>query len=771
MYLRNAFVFIATSWLLLGCGAQSASPPEAPAITRQQLGHNLRSVGKLLYVYGTSATDAHADLLALGHALTSSLRRYELILRPDTAVSEAELRQYPLMLVGSPEGHQHLSKAFRQLPLRYQSEKGNFRLAGNTYSRPDDVLMLSLYPSPWNDSLPIFVMTARHAHHIATTLQQHYATSWRRFLYDRWGYEVFQKGQRSIMGQFTETQAHSWRIDWDNHWDLSRESQLVLQSAHATFWALPEAAEREDIVRLSQQFEAATQRLVALSGKEAPKKLRFQLYPGTEYKGLKTGRTDQVHTLFAEQEVHAVIRDEFRGHESERPYELLAHDMLGKAACPALQTGLATYLTTHWHQQGYAYWLARLAAADAVPSLAVLLDPEQVAVISRPMLACMAGGAVDFLISRLGPSAFIRQYPHWQPTASGLAQLEAAWQEYLASVVAAHPPRARVLDAPEDAPNGRYKGFNFAHEGYRIHDGYLSTKAGQSMDALRSLHANSVAIVPYSYLRDPQAPSPLPIPTRAGSENDESVIRAAYMARQRGMYSMLKPQLWVHGAWLGDVNMQTEADWDAFFQHYESWITHYALMAEMYEMDLFCVGVEFVKASQHRPEAWKQMVRRLRHIYQGPFTYAANWGEEFERTSIWSELDYIGIDCYYPLSEEENPSDQTLRQNFESVLDKVEQVAQTYQKPVIFTEIGFRSVRAAWKQPHEAEGDKAMSLDCQYRCYRAVAEALEDESWYKGIFWWKWPSYLDYRGKEDRGFAPNDKPASRIVQAFFKETP
>ena len=32
---------------------------------------------------------------------------------------------------------------------------------------------------------------------------------------------------------------------------------------------------------------------------------------------------------------------------------------------------------------------------------------------------------------------------------------------------------------------------------------------------------------------------------------------------------------------------------------------HYALLAEMYDIELFCAGVEFQQATLTHPEAWK----------------------------------------------------------------------------------------------------------------------------------------------------------------------
>jgi hypothetical protein len=40
----------------------------------------------------------------------------------------------------------------------------------------------------------------------------------------------------------------------------------------------------------------------------------------------------------------------------------------------------------------------------------------------------------------------------------------------------------------------------------------------------------------------------------------------------------------------------------------------------------------------------------IRKIYTGKLTYAANW-DDFDKVPFWKELDYIGIDAYFPLSD------------------------------------------------------------------------------------------------------------------------
>ena len=256
-------------------------------------------------------------------------------------------------------------------------------------------------------------------------------------------------------------------------------------------------------------------------------------------------------------------------------------------------------------------------------------------------------------------------------------------------------------------------------------------------------------------------------PVRPGSENDESVIMAAYHARQEGLSVLLKPQIWVRGGWPGDLRMENEADWETFFAHYKDWIVHYAFMAELYQFETFCVGVELKYTTLEQPDRWKRLIREIRKVYSGPIVYAANWGEEFEQFSFWEELDYIGIDFYYPLSKGVQFSEKDLRKNLSAALDKVEKVAKSHQKPVLLTEIGFRSIDAPWQMPHDYPGNKEANPEHQALCYNLVLEAIQQRPWCVGIYWWKWPSYLEHTHPRDKDYSPIGKPAEAIVQKWF----
>ncbi|PPK86405.1 hypothetical protein CLV84_3331 [Neolewinella xylanilytica] len=314
----------------------------------------------------------------------------------------------------------------------------------------------------------------------------------------------------------------------------------------------------------------------------------------------------------------------------------------------------------------------------------------------------------------------------------------------------------------------------FAHEGYRGHDGYGGDLVGPSMDSLKSLGVNAVAIVPYTFMRGMGPVDTFPIPDHYGAENDSAVLHSIRNAQARGLYVMLKPQIWVRGGWPGSIDFATDAEWDRFFRAYGEWILHYAEMAQREELYALCIGTELVQATRKHPERWRDMIRRIRDRYDGVLTYAANWGEEFEQFSFWEELDVMGLNSYYPLSDDPEATPAELTLGAVSWMRMADSTSRVHDRPLWLTEVGYRSVAGAWRNPHAEAGDRVASEEAQARCYAALSAAVCSSERLAGMFVWKWPSYLGHQEDRDGrrvGFVPGGKPAGELLRTLYRYPP
>ncbi|MEM9258867.1 MAG: hypothetical protein AAGA62_04410, partial [Bacteroidota bacterium] len=326
---------------------------------------------------------------------------------------------------------------------------------------------------------------------------------------------------------------------------------------------------------------------------------------------------------------------------------------------------------------------------------------------------------------------------------------------------------SKTVHSPSPMPKHHLAGMTFAHEGYRVHNGYGGEKIKPSMASLAELNVNALAVVPYTFMRNPDKAHPLFIPRDAGSENDWATARSIREAHAKGWFTMLKPQIWLGGGhWPGDVDFQTEADWDSWFEAYRYWIKHYAVLAEREQVGALCLGTELVKTTLKHPDKWRAIIAEVRTIYSGQLTYAANWGEEFEGFTFWEDLDAIGLNSYYPIHDGETVDQAALNAGAMKWMKMAADVSRKTGKPLWLTEVGFRSVDQPWKNPHAEAGERKANPLHQAACYQALAEAAKATPELKGMFIWKWPSYLG-GNRRSRGFTPSGKAAALTLGEFY----
>jgi hypothetical protein len=294
------------------------------------------------------------------------------------------------------------------------------------------------------------------------------------------------------------------------------------------------------------------------------------------------------------------------------------------------------------------------------------------------------------------------------------------------------------------------KGVNFTAERPDVYD---SPEALKLLESLPSYGVNSVALVPYGFTR-PGTPE-----VRFGGprvwERDDAIERMARAARAVGMKVMLKPQVWVGGSYPAALWFEAPADREKWFASYRLFAVHYAELATRIRASIYCVGTEFARLSKDERD-WRGIVRLARRKFQGPVTYAATQGEEFEQISWWDSVDYIGLNNYYPLPDSLDTG---------AVLVKVESVQKRYGLPVIFPEAGFSSVSNGHREPW-AENQGPLSTERQARCYEATLSTFTSKPWFAGVYWWKVGSN-GRGGPDDRTHTPWNKPAMDVVKRWY----
>jgi ppGpp synthetase/RelA/SpoT-type nucleotidyltranferase len=292
------------------------------------------------------------------------------------------------------------------------------------------------------------------------------------------------------------------------------------------------------------------------------------------------------------------------------------------------------------------------------------------------------------------------------------------------------------------------------------------------VDPVIKLNANYAAIMPFGFLRKLSATEVIHNTDRQWfGETRKGAKQYSELLQKNKIKIMIKPQIWVwNGEFTGFIKMESEADWKAFEASYESFIMEYAELAEELDAEIYCIGTELHEFVAARPEFWKQLITKVRKVYKGKLTYAENW-DSFAKVPFLDQLDFIGIDAYFPLSDEKMPSLETFQKGWQPHKHKIGKISQKYGKKVLFTEYGYRSMDYTGKEPWDStRKGKVLNLKAQEIALQALYNEFWNEEWFAGGFIWKW--FINDEkvgGMENNQFTPQNKPAELVVRKTYKQ--
>jgi len=283
--------------------------------------------------------------------------------------------------------------------------------------------------------------------------------------------------------------------------------------------------------------------------------------------------------------------------------------------------------------------------------------------------------------------------------------------------------------------------------------------------------SNFLAIMPFAFCYGDTNPKVYYNQERQWwGEKAEGVKVTIQMAHRAGQKVLLKPQLWLlHGTYTGSLAYKSDADWQKFESEYQDFILTFATIAAKEKVALFCIGTELEKFIENRPLFWNQLITEIKKVYSGKITYAANW-DEYSRTPFWDQLDYIGIDAYFPLSEKESPTANDLNQSLTDLNTTLGSFSKSIDRKILFTEYGFRSMNYSARNPWESSTNHGVNLQAQATILSTFYEKLWSENYIAGGFLWKWFHENEKAGgSENSGFTPQNKPALSVIKKYYSK--
>lgn len=296
------------------------------------------------------------------------------------------------------------------------------------------------------------------------------------------------------------------------------------------------------------------------------------------------------------------------------------------------------------------------------------------------------------------------------------------------------------------------------------------TISNKHIAPVKQVNASWTSIMPFGIMRSKDNPELFFNTERHWyGERYNGSKHSIELMHNNGIKVMLKPQIWiVKGEFTGELNMRTEDDWRTFENNYEDMMLLYAKLAQETNAEMYCIGTELNSFVSRRPEFWKALISKIKDIYKGELTYAENW-DKIENVPFWKDLDYIGVDAYFPISETKTPLVEEVKQSWVTINKKLEHLSKTNNKPILFTEFGYRSIDFAGKTPWDAryvEGQ--VNEEAQLHLIQGLFESVWDKPWFSGGFLWKWfhnPEKLSAR--HDNRFCVHGKKAEPLLRDWY----
>jgi hypothetical protein len=301
-----------------------------------------------------------------------------------------------------------------------------------------------------------------------------------------------------------------------------------------------------------------------------------------------------------------------------------------------------------------------------------------------------------------------------------------------------------------------------------------------SRDKIDSTHINSVlkaqsnyvALMPFGFIKELSSPKITHNTNRQWfGETKNGLVQYAKQFQKNGVKVMVKPQIWVwKGEFTGNIEMDSEKKWIILEESYSEFILTYAKAAQEIKADILCIGTELEKFVMNRPKYWQELILEIRKVYKGKLTYAANW-DEFKRVPFWGQIDLIGVDAYFPLSEKKLPTVQELEIGWKPHKKEIIEIQKTFNKPILFTEFGYRSVDFNAVKPWESDRvEGSVNLQAQVNGLQAIHNQFWKEEWFAGGFIWKWfHRHNEVGGLKNNRFTPQNKPAEDLIRILYQQ--
>lgn len=306
--------------------------------------------------------------------------------------------------------------------------------------------------------------------------------------------------------------------------------------------------------------------------------------------------------------------------------------------------------------------------------------------------------------------------------------------------------------------------------------GYGSPQCMWAIEEIAGLGADWVAVTPYITMIDCSDARIIPYFELPRSRMEEMLAGAIRQSKSMGLKVFLVPHIYTWTwCWRGHLRpgggtRGTKEGWDTWFDSYRGYMMELAALAAREEVDMLSIGVELQSATHRFGHRFATLAGEVRSAYPGKLTYCANWNE-VQDVPFWGSLDYIGVNAFYPMSETGSDDPEEILRIAGTIAESLETLSDTHRRPVIFTEVGFKALEGALKEPWiwpEHVKDPVVDDEIQALLYDITFYTLWGQDWFHGLFVWRYMSDpSDYSQEAPYGYPPRLKPAEKVIDAWF----
>ncbi len=301
--------------------------------------------------------------------------------------------------------------------------------------------------------------------------------------------------------------------------------------------------------------------------------------------------------------------------------------------------------------------------------------------------------------------------------------------------------------------------------------GYGTPYSAELLDHVVALGANAISITPFGRLWSLRSTEIMLDFEAPYADNRRAVRSMIAQAKARGLSVLVIPHLWIEtDGWRGEVDPGTDEGWRRYQASYRQFVLAWASDAQAAGADAFSIGVECKSWSGRFGPYWAQLIRDVRAVFHGKLTYSANW-DEAENVLFWDQLDYVGVNAFYPLADHDDAGYDRYVEGAQAALAKVGALGAAVHKPVLFVEMGYTTRRNAAVQPWLwPDGMRDVAIDEweQARALSALIGAAAPNPWLVGFYVWRYYANLDDVSQEARwGFSPHAKLAEQLLSNVF----